>query len=43
MIDTFASNTTEGMENPSLANALKYSAIPMIFRNRDFFTIDITK
>jgi hypothetical protein len=43
MIDTFASNTTEGMENPSLANALRYSAIPMIFRTRDLFTIDITK
>lgn len=43
IIDTFASNTTEGMENPSLAQALSFSAIPLIFRNHDLFTLDITQ
>lgn len=43
MIDTFTSNTTEGMENPSLAQALRFSAMPLIFRNNDLFTLDITQ
>ncbi len=43
MIDTFASNTVEGMENPSLSQAVRFSAMPLIFRNNDLFTIDITQ
>lgn len=43
MIDTFASNTTEGMENPSLSQALTYNALPLIFRNNDIYSIDITQ
>ena len=43
MIDTFASNTTEGMENPTLSQALRFSAITTIFRYKDLFSLDITQ
>ncbi len=43
MIDTFASNTTDGMENPSLSQAVIWSALPLVFRPNDLYTLDITQ
>jgi len=43
MIDTFASNTTQGMENPSLSQAVVWSALPCVYRPQDLYTLDISQ
>lgn len=43
MVDSMASNTLDGTQNPFLSYNINFSALPLIFRPRDLFTLDITQ